>query len=210
MGFFFAGFEPVANHISFMMYEITVNRHVQHQLYEEIQHSKRINGTQLTYTALNGLAYLDAVATECLRKWTPTIVTDRCVNRAYDVQLSDGGPTLRLQPGDEVVIPIHAIHMDPAVYPEPDTFRPERFLGTRKAEHAAAATFLPFGVGVRNCVGSRFALLEAKLVIYYLLDRFAFEASERTAVPLRVETLSVAWNTRSGIWVRLRPRSVEG
>lgn len=206
MGFFLAGYDPVANMMSFMAHEITVNPHVQQKLYEEIQTSKQTNGTQLTFDVLNELSYLDAVASESLRKWTPTPATDRCVNRPYDVQLGDGGHTLRLRVGDVVTIPIHAIHMDAAYHPDPEEFRPERFLGSGKAEHVAAGTFMPFGVGARNCLGSRFAIMEAKLAIYHLLDRYTLVNCNRTQHPLRLKPLSASMLTEQGIWMRLEPR----
>jgi cytochrome P450 len=67
------------------------------------------------------------------------------------------------------------------VYPEPDAFRPERFVGVKPGTY----TWLPFGGGVRRCIGASFALFEMQVVLRTVLRsvelRAADPASERTA-----------------------------
>jgi cytochrome P450 len=60
------------------------------------------------------------------------------------------------------------VHHDPAVYPEPYAFRPERFLGQAPGTY----TWIPFGGGRRRCLGASFALQEMKIVIRAALRRF--------------------------------------
>jgi cytochrome P450 len=80
------------------------------------------------------------------------------------------------------VIPITAIHRDPDLWPQPDDFRPQRWEGYPShplPENPAVrvpCSFMPFSVGPRNCVGERFALQEAKLILAVLLQRLRFEA----------------------------------
>ncbi|XP_076330591.1 cytochrome P450 3A19-like [Tachypleus tridentatus] len=62
--------------------------------------------------------------------------------------------------GTIVQIPIYAIHHDPKYYPEPNIFDSERFLPENK-KRRHPDTYLTFGAGHRNCLGMRFALLEA-------------------------------------------------
>jgi cytochrome P450 len=57
------------------------------------------------------------------------------------------------------------------VYPDPETFRPERFLERGFGAHE----FLPFGGGTRRCVGGLFAPYQMKLVVASLLRRFHFQ-----------------------------------
>jgi cytochrome P450 len=60
------------------------------------------------------------------------------------------------------------IHRDPAIYPEPLTFRPDRFLGTKPGTY----DWIPFGGGVRRCIGAAFAQMEARVVLERLTERF--------------------------------------
>ena len=64
-------------------------------------------------------------------------------------------------PAGATVVPcIYLVHRDPAVYPEPLAFRPERFLESP----AGTYTWIPFGGGIRRCLGASFALFEMKTV----------------------------------------------
>ena len=56
---------------------------------------------------------------------------------------------------------VHLVHRRPDVYPDPDAFRPERFLETPPGTY----TWIPFGGGTRRCLGAAFALYEARVVL---------------------------------------------
>ncbi len=62
---------------------------------------------------------------------------------------------------------IYLVHRHPDVWPEPERFRPERFLGTRPSPFQ----FFPFGGGVRRCIGAAFATYEMKVVLAEVLRR---------------------------------------
>lgn len=57
-----------------------------------------------------------------------------------------------MQPGEGIWIPIYAIHHDPQYFPEPKKFDPERFSDDNKSS-INPLSFIPFGVGPRNCIG---------------------------------------------------------
>jgi len=82
-----------------------------------------------------------------------------------------------------ITIPIHAIHHNPDYYPTPHQFDPERFLPENK-DKLIPYTYLPFGAGPRNCVGMRFALMEAKTVIANIITKYRFFRTENTKIPL--------------------------
>merc|ERR1719244_2023902 len=75
-----------------------------------------------------------------------------------------------------ISIPVFVIHHDPSIWPEPETFRPERFFKEESSIQACA--WLPFGGGPRQCIGERFAMVEMKIAMTKLLSKFSIEANE--------------------------------
>jgi cytochrome P450 len=106
-------------------------------------------------------AYLDAVIKETLRL-RPVIAL---VLRKLMEPMEIGG---RLLPAGASVAPsIYLVHRNPEVYPEPERFRPERFL----EQPAGTYTWIPFGGGVRRCLGGAFAEFEMAVVLRELVAR---------------------------------------
>jgi cytochrome P450 len=77
-------------------------------------------------------------------------------------------------PSGAVVAPcIYLTHRRPDVWPDPERFDPERFLGQRTNPYA----FFPFGGGVRRCLGMAFALYEMRIVVAQVLARTVLRAA---------------------------------
>lgn len=112
-------------------------------------------------------AYLDAVATEALRL-RPVITS---VGRKIPAAASLGG--YELPAGSSVLASIYLTHTRPDLYPDPYAFRPERFEGARPDTFA----WLPFGGGVRRCIGAAFAQLEMRVVLREVLRRTELRAA---------------------------------
>ena len=74
-------------------------------------------------------------------------------------------------PGVALFVNAYLLHHDPAIYPEPYAFRPERFLEREGGQAPGTYTWIPFGGGRRRCLGASFALLEMKLVLRAVLER---------------------------------------
>ena len=114
-------------------------------------------------------AYLDAVVKESLRVRPVVIDVARVANR--DVEI--GGWTI---PAGNIVVPaIALVQLRPDLYPEPQAFRPERFLGE---DQPPAYSWIPFGGGVRRCIGAAFAQLEIKTVLRTILSRTRLTAPD--------------------------------
>src|SRR4051812_6302996 len=112
-------------------------------------------------------AYLDAVIKEPLRL-RPVIAL---VLRKLAEPMKIGG---RLLPAGVSVAPsIHLVHRRPDIYPQPERFRPERFL----EQPAGTYTWIPFGGGVRRCLGGAFAEFEMAVVLRELVSRRRLEAA---------------------------------
>lgn len=120
---------------------------------------------------------------ETLRKYPTFIIIDRVCVKPYTIkpENSDEKP-ISLAKGDILWFPNYCIHYDEKYYQNPSRFDPERFNDDNK-DNINSYTYLPFGIGPRNCIGSRFALLETKILFYILLTHFQFVVTEKTQVP---------------------------
>lgn len=150
--FFLAGFDTTATTLQFMAYEIMANEDVQEKIHQEVDEMQEfLNGKDISYDDLSKLKYLDMVSSEVLRKWSPVPATDRqCIkdyhykDEKYDfhIKKDEGG----------IWIPVWGLHHDPQYYPNPEKFDPDRFSDENK-HNINPLTYLPFGIGPRNCIG---------------------------------------------------------
>lgn len=141
---------------------------------------------------------------ETLRKSPIAGFLDRECTKPYTIEpIEPNEKPLHLQPGDNIWIPIIGIHNDPDYYPEPNRFNPERF---RDDTNLIPYTYLPFGLGPRNCIGNRLALLIVKVMIYNLSRKFNFKVMEKTQIPLKLSKKHIMFRPEKGIWCKLQRR----
>lgn len=114
---------------------------------------------------------LDAVIRESLRMFPPVSRIARRMNQQLVIRGSVSGLEYVLPEGTTVTIDIFQIQRDPAVFPDPDTFDPDRFLIQRTTD-STKKVFMPFSLGPRSCIGSKFALLELKIFLIKVLRKF--------------------------------------
>lgn len=139
--------------------------------------------------------YLDATIKEALRTRPIVPIVGR---RVYEQQTIAGH---EIPPGAVLAPCIYLAHHEPDLYPEPDAFRPERFLGRRPDPYG----WFPFGGGSRRCIGMAFALFEMKLILAQLFSRFSFALEEPRNVP--TVRRAVTFAPKGGVRVRVEPRS---
>ena len=111
---------------------------------------------------------LDAVCNEALRLYPAALEAVRTVG---DEPVDVVGYSV--PPGASIFVAIAAIHRDPALYPRPTEFRPDRFLEREFARHE----FLPFGFGNRHCLGAALARYELRLTLATVLGEADLEAA---------------------------------
>jgi cytochrome P450 len=116
---------------------------------------------------------LDAVCKEALRLY-PVVAL---ISRRLRQPLRLGGSVVPAEIAVGAALPL--IHSDPRLYPEPQRFRPERFLERTYTPFE----YLPFGGGARHCIGAAFAVYEMKVVLGSLLARHRFRLAEDAPVP---------------------------
>lgn len=151
--FFFVGFEVMSASLCFLTYELCRNPEVQSKLYEEVSAvEQELQGKPLNYNMLAKMKYMDLVISELLRMWPPAFSLDRQCGKDIDMYDENRQLLAKFRKGDIIQIPIIALHRDPIYFPEPELFKPERFLDENKA-NIKPFTYLPFGVGPRSCIG---------------------------------------------------------
>ncbi len=129
-------------------------------------------------------AYLDAVIKEALRV-RPVIPG---IGRVVKDEPFVLGP-YRIPPGVEINPSIRMIHRRQDLYPDPDVFRPERFLDEDAPD---TYTWIPFGGGTRRCLGASFELMEMRLVLRRVLQRTALRAANPELEELQLRGITQA------------------
>jgi cytochrome P450 len=107
----------------------------------------------------------------------------------------------RIPAGSVVAPAIGLVQTDPNNYPEPEDFRPERFIDTQPA----ANTWIPFGGGVRRCLGAGFSLMEASVVLGEVLRRY--DVRPDRSRPERQRARNITLVPARGARVTVAPRS---
>ena len=119
---------------------------------------------------LERLPYLEAAVSEALRYYPPTHATAR---EPLEDVVVDG---YRLPEGSSVFLPQWIVHRDERWWDDPLAYRPERWLGddSDRPEYA----YFPFGGGPRHCIGHRFALVEAQILLATIVSQWRLEPTD--------------------------------
>nr|CAB3477678.1 unnamed protein product [Digitaria exilis] len=122
---------------------------------------------------------------EVLRLYPPVIFLTRRTYKEMDI----GG--IKYPAGVNLLLPLLFIHHDPTIWgKDASKFNPERFAEGISNATKYQSAFFPFGWGPRICIGQNFALLEAKMALCTILQRFSFQLSPSyTHAPYTVITL---------------------
>ena len=180
IGFLMAGYENTSIFITMILYELARNQTVQSQLRCHLTKLDKVD-----YESVTECEYLDAVTNETLRLHPSFIGFDRKAIDDYQIT----GTNIMVKKGMSVFFDIYSLHYDPNNFEHPELFNPDRFLP--KNRHLIKPyTFLPFGSGPRICIGQKFAVIQAKLLIARLLTKFSFHFTTRTDDPPKYELLT--------------------
>ncbi|XP_004317886.3 25-hydroxyvitamin D-1 alpha hydroxylase, mitochondrial [Globicephala melas] len=184
-----AGVDTVSNTLSWALYELSRHPEVQTALRSEITAALGPGSSaHPSATALSQMPLLKAVIKEVLRLY-PVVPGN---SRVPDKDICVGEYII---PKNTLVTLCHyATSRDPAQFPEPNSFRPARWLGDGPASHPFAS--LPFGFGKRSCMGRRLAELELQMALAQILIHFEVQP-EPGAAPVRPMTRTVLVPERS-------------
>ncbi|XP_037872543.1 cytochrome P450 CYP9A22 isoform X1 [Bombyx mori] len=205
--FFVAGFETISSAMSFALHELALNPEIQDRLVQEIKENYAKTGGKFDFNCIQDLTYMDMFVSEVLRLWTPVVGMDRLCVKDYNLGRANKNATkdFILRKGEGLSIPTWSIHHNPEYYPEPYKFDPERFSEENK-RNIKPFTYLPFGTGPRNCIGSRFALCEVKVMLYQLLQQIEVLPSDKTKVRAKLAKDTFNVKIEGGHWIRLKLR----
>jgi cytochrome P450 len=148
-----------------------------------------------TLAAVNQLSHLDRVIRESLRLYPPIHLGSRIAAREVEFQ----GYTF--PPGTRVLYSIYLSHRHKAYWPDPQRFDPDRFT-SQNSRQRLPYTYLPFGGGPRNCIGTAFAQVEAKIVLARILQTFDLNSVGKHVRPRMGATLE----PHPGVFVEIRRR----
>ena len=181
--FLIAGHETTSGMLSFAFYQLLRNPHVLAQAYAEVD--RVLPGDKRPdYSDIAKLEVIERVLKETLRLW-PTAPAFSVGPFAPETI----GRRWSLRKDRPVNVMTPALHRHPAAWDRPDDFDIDRWLPEAEAGRHPHA-YKPFGNGVRACIGRQFAMVEAKLAMAMLLQRFAISDRHDYALSIK-ETLSI-------------------
>ncbi|XP_069131273.1 cytochrome P450 3A24-like [Argopecten irradians] len=195
--FFMAGHETSSNALMFSFYHLAVHTDVCDMVLQELDDN--LGKVAPDYDNIKKLPYLEMVIDETLRIFPGASRIDRVASR--DVIVGN----VKIPKGMTVSMPVGAIMMDPEYWPDPDKFDPERFTPEAKAERDPF-TYLPFGAGPRNCIGTRMAMMQIKMCMAQVLQSFRPVRTERTDCPPKLSKLG-NMVTDEGLWIKFVKRT---
>ncbi|HEX8569750.1 MAG TPA: cytochrome P450, partial [Caulobacteraceae bacterium] len=164
--FIAAGHETTTGALTWALYLIANDPPTQARLLEEARAA--YGDGPAGAEGLERLVFHDQVLQEAMRLFPPAAIISRRAARDIEV-----GP-VRMRKGDDVNCMIYVMHRSSLLWERPAAFDPERFTPERrKARHRFA--HMPFGGGPRVCIGARFAMNEAVVMLATLVRRLAFE-----------------------------------
>ncbi len=157
-----AGHETTANLLGWLFAEIASHPEVERRLIDELETAELRDNP---FNWMRELPYTQQIIEEGLRLYPPAWL----IYRELDEPVEMFGRSFK--EGSTFMICPYAVHRNEEVFPNPSAFDPDRFAAGNKY---APFSYFPFGGGSRSCIGSRFAMLEATLILTVLYKKFLF------------------------------------
>jgi cytochrome P450 len=190
--FLLAGHETSAASLAWTWALLAENPEVRDRLHQEVD---ALGGRSPTIEDLPSLELTRRVLQESLRLYPPAWIVER---QALADDVVDG---VHLPAGTLVATPALLVHNDPALWPAPERFDPDRFL-PEGCQGRSRYAYFPFGAGARACIGEEFAMTELTLLLATLAARLDLEATG----PMPEGEALITLRPKGGLRMRARAR----
>lgn len=186
----------VSASIMWAAYLLALHPDDQERAAEEVRQA--VGERDVTLADLERLPFTQQVILEAMRLYPAGYMLAREVYKPFVVN------GYHLPRRAQVHVPVHLVHRDPRWYERPDEFLPERFRSENKLKQQPY-TFIPFGVGRRNCVGKRLGLQQCVLILATLLAGYRVRLAPGQGEPALAT--DIVLHTRDGLHMVLEPRT---
>jgi cytochrome P450 len=181
MTLFLAGHETTATALTWTWYLLSLHPEVEAKLFDELD--RVLAGRAPTVNDLPQLPFTEMVVRESMRLYPPAPGVAR--EPIDDVTIAG----YEVPKGALISINSYVLHRDPRFFPDPERFHPERFAPGWE-ERIPRYAYLPFGSGPRVCIGNGFAMMEARLILATLAQRYRLSLEPgQTIKPVQLVTL---------------------
>ncbi|XP_037621087.1 cytochrome P450 4V2 [Sebastes umbrosus] len=170
--FMFRGHDTTAASMNWAIHLLGSHPEAHRKVQQELQEVFGTSDRPANMDDLKKLKYLDCVIKEALRLFPSVPFFARSLGEDCHIN------GFKVPKGANAIIITYALHRDPRYFPEPEEFRPERFLPENSVGRPPYA-YVPFSAGLRNCIGQRFALMEEKVIMASILRNFNVEACQK-------------------------------
>jgi cytochrome P450 len=191
---FLAGHETTANALTWTWYLLSQNPECESRMHEEVD--RVLSGRTPGFDDFPALRYTEMVLAEAMRLYPPAWGVGRMNLEAFEI----GG--IEVPARSICLLSPYVMHRNPAYYPDPERFDPERW--TPEARQARPKfSYFPFGGGSRVCIGERFAWLEGVLILAALARKWKLRLEP--GHPVEILPL-ITLRTKHGMKMTVHPR----
>lgn len=197
--FLLAGFETSSSVATFAVYEMAINLDMQDRVRTEINEVLKKHDDKLTYDSIFEMKYLDMIFKETLRKYPVLDMQIRYCVKDYQVT----GTDLVIPEKTMVFVSSGALHHDERFFENPDKFDPERFLPENE-KNIQSYAYIPFSEGPRICIGSRFGIMQTKIILINIIRNFKLSPCDKTPIPMKFVPNHAFQSPQGGMWLKLK------
>lgn len=166
--FTFEGHDTTSMALCSILLLLAKHKDIQERARNEVKPIMSQEDCKLTISMVQGFTYLERCIKEALRLYPSVPFISREIKQECKIR------NYTIPSGTMCHIHIYETHRDPEHWPNPLIYDPDRFLPENiKGRHSYA--YVPFSAGPRNCIGQKFALLEMKIMVAYILHNFVLE-----------------------------------